>query len=433
MASIPKTGTLYLSTISNVIGAGVLDNGQLCRHANVNKWSKYKPTDNQNPFYANDATQSYIEPITGQQRTYYTWQGRPKLTGGTSGRSIYTQCGFSIPIIRDSASYLPGQVKAVLDAQTENWRYSEGRPQGGATSAYRMDDFRGYNHDALPFMEQYPSLATTYTININQTPIFQLSVYFGNDIHNFDLQPSDFPLFNGLYMAMAIYTSSGTLRGVYYSDNIVTESVGGVSFSSISLTGWTTGTHYAYFYLTDKTSIALPLFQEPGYFSAKGTLNIINQSIIQAEYLQATYGIGQQLVNINQVNQEGGVYPAYLIKTTGTLVLQASLRNNTNSAITIPASDFTMQNMELSNGYANIIYLHTANSATTVSSVTIPAMGTVTRFFECPSIFWNGNANEFPPASQPSILNIALRYKGALMYSDTLNFWYDGTNGYQSW
>ena len=107
--------------IRNTIAAAVNSVSELCVHANINKWSKYKP-------------------VRGSF---------PSGTGGTYGIDL-----------------------------TNNWAYL--KPRGAAYSEpYRMGDFRGYNHVALPTfkLSLYPNVTQSnvndlnFTLEVNENDI----------------------------------------------------------------------------------------------------------------------------------------------------------------------------------------------------------------------------------------------------------------------
>jgi hypothetical protein len=81
------------------LGAATNDVGQLCIHPNINKWSKWKPVRH-----------SSVNPITEAQ-----------LEGTGSGLN-----------------------------RVDMYEVEYLKPTGGATSPYRLDDFRNYNHTAVP-------------------------------------------------------------------------------------------------------------------------------------------------------------------------------------------------------------------------------------------------------------------------------------------
>lgn len=140
MATIPKTGTLYFSTVRNTLGENTTDLGKLCTSPNINPWTKYKPVRLSNPF----------PPINS------TWW-----------KAVDGNCGFTIPQMTN-----PNQSASL------NWKYNP--PAGGESSPFRLDDFRGYNTVAIPVMSHnYGN-----TLNINKATLIN------NQYHLFFSMPS---------------------------------------------------------------------------------------------------------------------------------------------------------------------------------------------------------------------------------------------------
>ena len=110
---VSKTDSTSISEVSSLIGAGTNDLGTLCKHANIKMWARYKPVVNASVSSSND---------------------------GKGGDGNY---GFSVV----TASSLATLVSS-FDNGMNGWAYV--KPSGGASSPYRLGDFRGYNHNVLP-------------------------------------------------------------------------------------------------------------------------------------------------------------------------------------------------------------------------------------------------------------------------------------------
>lgn len=98
MAVLPNTG-ISTSLVRSTIGAATNDVGSLCTHPNINKWSKWKP-------------------VRSNKVTGLTVTDIENLSSGLSRLDMY------------EVVYL--------------------KPTGGASSPYRLGDFRNYNHAAIP-------------------------------------------------------------------------------------------------------------------------------------------------------------------------------------------------------------------------------------------------------------------------------------------
>ncbi len=105
---------ISVAMVRNELGASTNNVGQLCIHPNINKWSKWKPVRH------------------------------PKVGVLTYEDFISTNFGISFN------RYPTGnQVKAAIDTENETWPYA--RPRGGDfNEPFRIGDFRGYDHTAVP-------------------------------------------------------------------------------------------------------------------------------------------------------------------------------------------------------------------------------------------------------------------------------------------
>ena len=118
MAALPNTG-ITTSAVASAIGAGSNDVGSFCKHPNVNKWSKWKPI--QSSIVTGLVEQDFINANYGLQAQEDSQIKSYQWYNGTTVASI---------------------------VQPSEWSYN--KPYGSSASPYRLGDFRGYNHNALP-------------------------------------------------------------------------------------------------------------------------------------------------------------------------------------------------------------------------------------------------------------------------------------------
>ena len=206
MAALPSTG-ITTSMVAQAIGAGTNDVGSLCKHTNVNKWSKYKPVR--------------LEKVTG-------------LT-----ESDFKQANFGFNILASSDS-------PSVDILSRYWDYL--KPIGGSATPFRLGDFRQYDHnegkplfisdDYLEqlwniFMSDSPYLSVALTYKINGTS------YFGSVNNRLNIE--DLSISNtGTWEFKNLYLSVGAFEGSTF--HCVTApaalssgvSNGGANISSIS-------------------------------------------------------------------------------------------------------------------------------------------------------------------------------------------------------
>ena len=112
MAALPNTG-ITTSMVAQALGAATNDVGTLCKHPNVNKWSKWKPIR------------------------------KAKVTGITF--SDLQDANFGLTALTHANS--PMLLKQAIENSGSGLDYL--KPLGGSSSPYRLGDFRNYLHNAL--------------------------------------------------------------------------------------------------------------------------------------------------------------------------------------------------------------------------------------------------------------------------------------------
>lgn len=129
LANNKITAPVSVDDVKSLLGESSNDLATLCKSSKINVWAKYKPTVFPSPFPDD-------------------WY---KSKDGNYGLNITVDNRVS------SWSAL------VAEYSKANNGYSNiyNRPSGGATSPYRLGDFRGYNHKAKPEISDYLA-ATNY-------------------------------------------------------------------------------------------------------------------------------------------------------------------------------------------------------------------------------------------------------------------------------
>ena len=167
------TAPVSIDDLKNLFGEGSGDLATLCTSQKINVWAKYKPTVFPSPFPAD-------------------WY---KAKDGNYGLNITVDNRVS------SWSAL------VAEYSKPNNGYSNIyiRPSGGATSPYRLGDFRGYNHKAKPEISDY--LAATNYMEDSQ---ISLSVaYNAVTVDGDQVSYKDVEVYKGLYFGYVITDMSG--------------------------------------------------------------------------------------------------------------------------------------------------------------------------------------------------------------------------------
>lgn len=150
---VSKTDSTSISEINSLIGAGSNDLGTICKHSNINPYSKYKPV-----------RKAQVGTMTDDNFKSVNWGYYFPI------KCNLTQCltlalglttDYSNMQTLDGNAYSKPTANAVDMGNA--WYYL--KPTGGADSPYRLGDFRGYVHDA-----NYTicTMVVGSTIDINQ-------------------------------------------------------------------------------------------------------------------------------------------------------------------------------------------------------------------------------------------------------------------------
>lgn len=167
------TAPVSIDDVKSVLGENSNDLATLCTSPKINVWAKYKPTDYNAAFTDN-------------------W------SKGKDGNY-----GLNITVDNRVSSWNA----LVAEYSKSNNGYSNiyKRPNGGATSPYRLGDFRGYNHNAKPEIGDY--LAATNYIEDQQ-----ISLSVTHNVITVDgdqVSYKDVEVYNGLYFGYIITDMSG--------------------------------------------------------------------------------------------------------------------------------------------------------------------------------------------------------------------------------
>lgn len=173
LANNKITAPVSVDDVKSLLGESSNDLATLCKSSKINVWAKYKPTVYPSPFPDD-------------------WY---KAKDGNYGLNITVDNRVS------SWSAL------VAEYSKANNGYSNiyNRPSGGATSPYRLGDFRGYNHKAKPEISDY--LAATNYMEDSQ---ISLSVAYNVVTADGDqVSYNDIEVYKGLYFGYVITDISG--------------------------------------------------------------------------------------------------------------------------------------------------------------------------------------------------------------------------------
>lgn len=162
-----------IDDVKSVLGESSNDLATLCKSPKINVWAKYKPTD-----YNADFTDNWSK---GKDGNY----------------------GLNITVSNRVSSWSA----LVAEYSKPNNGYSNiyKRPNGAATSPYRLGDFRGYRHNAKPEIGDY--LDTTNYEEDQQISLFV--TYNTVTVDGDQVSYNDVEAYRGLYFGYVITDTSG--------------------------------------------------------------------------------------------------------------------------------------------------------------------------------------------------------------------------------
>lgn len=173
LANNKITAPVSVDDVKSLLGESSNDLATLCKSSKINVWAKYKPTVYPSPFPDD-------------------WY---KSKDGNYGLNITVDNRVS------SWSAL------VAEYSKANNGYSNiyNRPSGGASSPFRLGDFRGYNHKAKPEISDYLA-ATNY---IEDSPISLSVAYNAITVDGDQVSYNDVEVYKGLHFGYVITDISG--------------------------------------------------------------------------------------------------------------------------------------------------------------------------------------------------------------------------------
>lgn len=167
------TAPVSIDDLKNLFGEGSGDLATLCTSPKINVWAKYKPTVYPSPF-----PDDWYKAKDGNYGLNITVDNRVSSWSALVAEYSKPKNGYSHIYIR---------------------------PSGGATSPYRLGDFRGYNHKAKPEISDYLA-AKNY---IEDSPISLSVVYNTITVDGDQVSYKDVEVYKGLYFGYVITDMSG--------------------------------------------------------------------------------------------------------------------------------------------------------------------------------------------------------------------------------
>ena len=173
LANNKITAPVSVDDVKSLLGESSNDLATLCKSSKINVWAKYKPTVFPSPF-----PDDWYKSKDGNY-------------------------GLNITVVNRVSSWSA----LVAEYSKANNGYSNiyKRPSGGATSPYRLGDFRGYNHKAKPEISDYLA-ATNY---LEDSQILLSVAYNAVTVDGDQVSYNAIEAFKDLYFGYVITDISG--------------------------------------------------------------------------------------------------------------------------------------------------------------------------------------------------------------------------------
>lgn len=375
------------SLVGETLGASSRDVGTLCTHPSINKWSKWKPIS------------------------------LNKVTGLTIADLQSADFGLTRPVNNNNYQSVIG-VK---------WIYN--KPTGGASSPYRLGDFRNYDKNAFAIITVPDSVS--FNRSSASTYSYQVAINRGG-ASSTSIGIDDFTTAIGNMYAGVVVVKGGSTYMVTATDTLA-NSGGSIIFNTSTPPFNTDGSGMIYNILSTQAVPSVMLLQNVSpapLFTSVPIADNANDAIS----MTITSGIGV-VFNVTRLRDTAtGLY--YLIDdyigrdairliTTGGLFFQVDLVNSSTNSIVIQKSLLTMNANPTYFG-ANTNYFAMElydNASNPVTQITVPGSSTVTaRMGVVDLLNRNGQTIQQPlPTAQADSL-VTIRYNGVNTFTANLLF-----------
>ena len=340
------SGPVNIRDVQQCFGTSRNDVGNLISNVAINKWAKYKPV-----------RLASIDTVTGQWNSSQSnWKSTATWWKGDG------KCGLSFSVYTSiSSSFISNLISGSLP-----WTYN--RPTGGTSQPYRLQDFAGYFHWAVPPVGQLAGAGRTIYVDSSGSGMRTLTLNYES------------PNEGDENLTLADFKDNGTSLTQYYlgvllyysaSKYIIVTSVNKIGNTGSTLIeceiGYSDlGTWQVMPFISSKKieaygSIPSGRFMSAGYDSAdtiiiasSGSVFRIDASGMWSNTAYTQIGIQIIVVNNNSVSKTfSGGLTVYIYETddsassgaSGTLKAQytysTSFTVSANSTYTIPANQYS--------------------------------------------------------------------------------------------
>lgn len=367
-------------------------------HGKINPWSKYKPV--WYPGVGADVKMAYKADYSGKENN---------LGGGLHSNG---DCGLAPEARITDGNYddAGGRANLVKRASILNWEYAA--PQGGSFSTptgisacpFRLTDFEGYNHAAVPFL-YLPKTFQGRDVNIAASRSLNYTldwVESGDDTGSIgieDIANAKLIDLKKCFLYGVVYDWTGALHEMVSSSDPLADEDGYINGATVTFdfTNQPTSNNWkAYLclrYVSDTQGIFfVPLPQVSGFTSVfPVTLNLINDPVGAGAGIENPYtDIWLSPWYVNGKNMDTNTYwrlfgdategsneRYYMQNTDWAFSIKLKITNGTNRDTTISSHLFTLLTNKANNKRADAVYDSNFNNIYN-SSITIPANSTAT-------------------------------------------------------
>ena len=209
------TGAVSISEVQQVLGATSSDLGTLCTHENINIWAYNKPVRDSDPFASMKG--NGWQQGKGSQDGYLddTTCG---LLVGNAHQTLFGGAQAIRDKVVDISKDTNGFLYKLTKGLTGNWAYQ--RPEGASKGSwYRLDDFRGYNHNAvnpMPSVQMPTDGIYRYQSGIFNSALNVPTISLENSLTNVTLDALQLPssmvgvTLRNMYFGVLLYTDDLT-------------------------------------------------------------------------------------------------------------------------------------------------------------------------------------------------------------------------------
>lgn len=205
MAALPSSN-ISVTMVKQAIGSGSNDVGTLCTHPNINKWSKWKPVSFNKP---SGITLTELQSIK-----------------------------FGMVLI---TSNTPSNLLSAINNNGYDVKYQ--KPTGGASSPYRLGDFRNYHHDSV--IPLGTSIAQGVVNKVKKGSAYYKNLDYYMDYQGIELTEDDYNITKVDLYGNSVY------RGIMLTNGTMAYwKTGRVNWNDSFIKGWLGNTQAFQFYTT---------------------------------------------------------------------------------------------------------------------------------------------------------------------------------------